>query len=96
MLNGSCSDFGYAEEWSEPSETPMGCKVDIDWRVIPIWLQAALTQMCVPDPRLSGARSPLNLRHFNHGSQSRARPISSFVSSAATEAARSLFGELFP
>ena len=34
--------------------------------------------MCVPDPRLSGAHSPRNLGISPHGSQSRARHISSF------------------
>jgi hypothetical protein len=33
--------------------------------------------MCVPDPRLSGAHSPRNLGISPHGSQSRARHISS-------------------
>jgi hypothetical protein len=47
----------------------VGCKVDIDWRVIPIWLQAALTQTCVPDPRLSGVGTLLNIRHFNNSCQ---------------------------
>ncbi len=30
VLNGACRGFGYAEEWSEPRVTPVGCKVDID------------------------------------------------------------------
>jgi len=45
--------------------------------------------MCVPDPRLSGAHSPRNLGISPHGSQSRARHISSSIASAAAEAARS-------
>ena len=80
--------FRFAGEWSEPRVTPVGCKVAIDWRVIPIWLQAALSQTCDSDPRLSGARSPQNLSHFPHGSQSKARFISSSIASAAAEAAR--------
>ena len=45
--------------------------------------------MCVPDPRLSGVHSPRNLGISPHGSQSRARHISSSIASAAAGAARS-------
>jgi hypothetical protein len=80
VLYGACRGFGNAEEYKKPPVTRLGCKVDIDCHIIPIWLQAAaLTQTRVPDPRLSGAGSAagssLNIRHFNNCCQSHSRSL---------------------